>query len=278
MNMSEASSIETDLVLAREALESHFGEAPKIGLVLGSGLSNLVEFFENPREASYSELPGFMPSTVEGHKGALVTGKLGGVPVIAMAGRNHLYEGHSAAAVVFPLRALIHWGIDSVVITNAAGGISTGLAEGDLMLISDHLNMTGQNPLVGENVDSLGPRFPDMSLAYDPELRNKARRIGLTGGLDLKEGVYASMLGPSYETPAEVEMLGRIGADAVGMSTVPEVIAARHAGARVLGLSCITNLAAGKSKEVLSHDDVEDVANSVKDRMQHLVKELVKAI
>ncbi|MAM91866.1 MAG: purine-nucleoside phosphorylase [Opitutaceae bacterium] len=276
--MSKASDTETDLALAREALEYHFGGAPKIGLILGSGLSELVDFFEEAKEASYRELPGFMPSTVEGHKGALVRGKLEGVPVVAMAGRNHLYEGHSAAAVVFPLRALIHWGIDSVVITNAAGGISSNLAEGDLMLISDHLNLTGRNPLVGENVDSLGPRFPDMSYAYDPELREKAKEIGTNGGFDLKEGVYASNLGPSYETPAEVEMLDRMGADAVGMSTVLEVIAARHAGARVLGLSCITNLAAGKSKNVLSHDDVKEVANRVKGRMQHLVREFVKAI
>ena len=276
--MADASNIESDLALASKVLDSHFGDAPKIGLVLGSGLSDLVDFFEGAKEVSYSELPGFIPSTVEGHKGTLVAGNLGGVPVVAMAGRNHLYEGHSAAAVVFPIRALIHWGIDSVVITNAAGGISSNLAEGDLMLISDHLNLTGRNPLVGENVDSLGPRFPDMSFAYDPELRKKAREIGTKGGLDLKEGVYASNLGPSYETPAEVEMIDRMGADAVGMSTVLEVIAARHAGAQVLGLSCITNLAAGKSKNVLSHDDVKDVANRVKGRMQHLVTEFVKAI
>lgn len=278
MDMEEASSIESKLAMARDALESHFGDAPKIGLVLGSGLSDIVDCFEDSKEVAYSELPGFMPSTVEGHKGALVAGKLEGVSVVAMAGRNHLYEGHSATEVVFPLRVLTLWGIDSVIITNAAGGISANLAEGDLMMISDHLNMTGRNPLVGENVDSLGPRFPDMSFAYDPELRKKAREIGREGKLELKEGVYASMLGPSYETPAEVEMLERIGVDAVGMSTVLEVIAARHAGARVLGLSCITNLAAGKSKNVLSHDDVKDVANRVKDRMQYLVRELVKAI
>lgn len=278
MNMSDASNMESSLALARETLASHFGDAPKIGLVLGSGLSDLVDVFEDSKEVSYSELPGFMSSTVEGHKGALVAGKLEGSPVIAMAGRNHLYEGHSAAAVVFPLRALIHWGIESVVITNAAGGISANLAEGDLMLISDHLNLTGRNPLVGENAHSLGPRFPDMSYAYDPGLREKAKEIGKNGGLDLKEGVYASMLGPSYETPAEIVMLERMGADAVGMSTVLEVIAARHAGASVLGLSCITNLAAGKSKNVLSHDDVKEVANRVKGQMQHLVRELIKAI
>lgn len=278
MDTAEASSIERKLALALEALESHFGEAPKIGLVLGSGLSDIADFFEDSKEVPYRELPGFMQSTVEGHKGALVTGKLEGVSVVAMAGRNHLYEGHSPVDIVFPLRALIHWGIDSVVITNAAGGISSNLEEGDLMLISDHLNLTGRNPLIGENVNSLGPRFPDMSYAYDPELRKKAKEIGIKLGLDLKEGVYASNLGPSYETPAEIEMLDRMGADAVGMSTVLEVIAARHAGARVLGLSCITNLAAGKSKNILSHDDVKEVANRVKGRMQHLVREFVKAI
>lgn len=245
--------------------------APRAGLVLGSGLGGFADKVEDRQTLPYADI-GMPSSAVEGHAGNLVFGRVGSLPVVAMQGRIHLYEGHSAADVVFGSRLMVQLGAEVVVITNAAGGCGEGLAAGDLMVISDHLNLTGTNPLVGSNDAALGTRFPDMSAAYDPELRQTAHRSARELGFDLKEGVYAGLLGPSYETPAEVRMARTLGADAVGMSTVLEVIAVRHMGARVLGISCITNLAAGISAVPLSHDEVKETAGEARERFEGLLR------
>lgn len=254
------------------------GPTPRAGIVLGSGLGGLVDAMKVEAAAPYGEIPGFAKSTVEGHDGRLVIGTLGDVPVAVMQGRIHLYEGYPASQVVFPARVLVRLGADTLVVTNAAGSVNPEYSAKEIMLISDHLNMTGTNPLHGPNDLALGPRFPDMSDAYDLELRQHARETATDMGLTVREGVYAGLLGPSYETPAEVRMLGVLGADAVGMSTVLEVIAARHMGARVLGLSCISNQGAGLSKEPLSHDEVKEAGAAVASDMITLIKSVVERL
>lgn len=240
--------------------------APPVAVVLGSGLGAFADQLTDPVVVPYGEIPHFPKVGVKGHAGRLVVGRLGddGPRVAALAGRVHLYEGHSAAQVVHPVRTLWAWGVKGLMLTNAAGGIKAGWSPGDLMLIVDHINMTGTNPLVGPADPRLGPRFPDMSAAYDPELCDALRAAAKAQGIDLKEGVYTGLAGPSYETPAEIRMLAVLGGDAVGMSTVAEVIAARHAGMRVCGVSCITNLAAGLSAEPLDHTEVEATAGQVR--------------
>ncbi len=250
---------------------------PKIGLVLGSGLGAFADRFEDAVAIDYEEIPHFHPSGVEGHAGRLVLGEVEDVPCVAMQGRIHYYEGHPIAAVTFPTRTLIQLGADVLIITNSAGGIADRLSVGSLMLIRDHLNLFGANPLRGWNDESLGPRFPDMSEAYSSDLRGLATRAADAAGITLHEGVYTGLAGPSYETPAEIEMLRRIGGDAVGMSTVPEVIAANHMGARVLGISCITNLAAGAGPE-LSHDDVTETTRRVEDTFVALLQGILKEL
>jgi purine-nucleoside phosphorylase len=247
------------------------GAAPRVGLVLGSGLGDYADTLAGAVKVPYGELPGFPVSRVVGHAGNLVYGRgpawapgPAQVEVLAMQGRVHFYEGHSLEAVVLPIRVLIACGCDTLVLTNAAGGIGAGLRPGQLVLLSDHLNLFGGSPLRGENDGRLGPRFPDLSSAYDPALRALGREAGRTLGVELTEGVYAGCAGPQYETPAEVRMLRLLGADLVGMSTVPETIAARHMGARVLGISCVTNLAAGLSGAALSHDEVTETAARVR--------------
>ena len=252
-------------------VKAHRDLAPKVGLVLGSGLGDYADTLADPLRLPYEHVPGMPRSRVEGHAGNLVLGKVHGLPVVAMQGRVHLYEGHSPADVVFGARLMIALGARTLVITNAAGGCGDGFQAGDLMVIDDHLNLTGKSPLTGENDAALGVRFPDLSEAYDAGLRTLADRVATAQGFALRHGVYAGNLGPAYETPAEVRMAKTLGAHAVGMSTVLEVIAARHMGARVLGLSCITNLAAGISKSALSHAEVTDTANRVKGRFTHLV-------
>jgi purine-nucleoside phosphorylase len=259
------------------------GARPRVALVLGSGLGDYAEQLVAARHIDYAEL-GFPRSHVQGHAGRLFYGRTRseagapGVEVLAMQGRVHAYEGHDLQTVVLPVRALIGAGCQVVLLTNAAGGVGEGLAAGDLVLIRDHLNLVGGSPLRGENDPALGPRFPDMTAVYDPALRALAEQVAARQELRLPSGVYACGLGPQYETPAEVRMLRALGADLVGMSTVPEAIAARHRGARVLGISCVTNLAAGISPQPLSHDEVTETAQRVRGVFIRLLDGILAAI
>lgn len=259
------------------------GAAPRVGLVLGSGLGAYADTLAGATRIPYAALPGFPISTVVGHAGNLVYGRApatGGaqVEVLAMQGRVHRYEGHDLKDVVLPIRVLIAGGCRTLVLTNAAGGIRAGLAPGQLVLLSDHLNLQGGSPLFGENDPDLGPRFPDMSQVYDPALRELVQAAGRDIGMELSSGVYAGCLGPQYETPAEVRMLRTLGADLVGMSTVPEAIAARHMGARVLGISCVTNLAAGIADAPLTHDEVTETAARVRGDFIRLLDRLLRRL
>ena len=247
------------------------GFTPKLGVILGSGLGAFADSLEKAVSIEYRELPDFPTSSVHGHAGRLVLGYRGNVPVVAMQGRVHFYEGYAPWQVAFPARVLCRLGVKHLTVTNAAGGINKGFKVGDLMAITDHLNLAGFNPLVGPNEDALGPRFPDMSHAYDPAAREVLLGSAKAVGTSLQQGVYVSLSGPSYETPAEIRMLRTLGGDAVGMSTVPEVIVAQHMGVKVTGISCITNLAAGISDQKLSHDEVSEVANKVKDTFTKLL-------
>lgn len=248
------------------------GKKPTIGLILGSGLGILADQIEDKISIPYEDIPHFPVSTVEGHVGQLVIGSLSGKSVIAMQGRFHYYEGYDISQVTYPVRIMKMLGVEKLVVTNAAGGINVNFEAGDLMLITDHINLTGTNPLVGKNISELGPRFPDMSEAYSKELRKIAFNVATKLKIVLEEGVYAGLMGPSYETPAEIRYLRIIGADAVGMSTVPEVIIANHCGLKVLGISCITNMAAGVLDTKLSHDEVMETAEKVKEQFIGLVK------
>ncbi len=247
------------------------GFTPKLGIILGSGLGAFADQLERPVSIDYRELPDFPTSSVHGHAGRLVLGYRGDVPVVAMQGRVHFYEGYAPWQVAFPARVLCRLGVKHLTITNAAGGINLGFNVGDLMAITDHLNLAGYNPLVGPNEDALGPRFPDMTHAYDPAALKVLRAAAHATGVNLREGVYVSLSGPTYETPAEIRMLRTLGGDAVGMSTVPEVIVASHMGVKVTGISCITNLASGISSQKLSHDEVSETANRVKDTFTRLL-------
>jgi purine-nucleoside phosphorylase len=235
------------------------GARPKVGVVLGSGLGAFADTLKGVR-LPYAELPNMASSRVVGHAGNLVFGEVGEVPVVCMQGRVHYYEGHPISDVVHGVRVMAKLGVSAVLVTNAAGGVEASWSAGDLMLITDHLNLACASPLMGPNDDALGPRFPDMSHAYDPALQQALRDVAAEAGVPLREGVYAWLTGPSYETPAEVRMVRGLGAQAVGMSTVPEVVALRHMGVRVGALSCITNLAAGITSAPLNHKEVEEVA------------------
>lgn len=260
----------------RSTVERAIGpvQAP-IGMVLGSGLGGVADQIEDARRIPFSHLPHIAPSTVAGHAGELVVGTWQGKRVVALSGRVHRYEGHEASQVTLPIRLLAWLGIDALLVTNAAGSVTTLMQPGELMLIRDHLNLTGTNPLIGPNDPRLGPRFPDMTTAYDLSLRTITRDIALRLGIRLHEGVYAGLTGPSYETPSEIRMVGLLGGDAVGMSTVPEVIVARHMGVRVLGLSCITNLGAGLGEGGLDHGHVAEVARHATEDMTRLVATVV---
>ncbi len=261
---------------AVDAVRERIGDRrPSVGLILGSGLGGFADQLEDAVRVPYGELPGFPISTVVGHAGTLVIGGMSGVTCVAMQGRVHYYEGHSAATVAFPARVLVALGAHTLVVTNAAGGVNASFEPGTLMLIRDHLNLLGDNPLRGDNDDRLGPRFPDMTTAYPAALRALAREAAAELDVTLAEGVYASMPGPTYETPAEVRMLATLGADATGMSTVPEVIVANHMGARVLGISCITNKAAGITGEALSHEEVTETATRIRDTFQGLLRGII---
>jgi len=259
-----------ELAAAVAYLEGRSGDPPRLGLVLGSGLGGFADALADSTRVPYAEIPNMPLPAVAGHAGNLCFGAVGGLRVACLQGRVHLYEGHSPDTVVFGVRLLAALGCGAVLLSNAAGGIAEWLAPGDLMLIVDHINCTGQNPLIGPNLGS-GLRFPDMTHAYDLRLVDAARRASRQTGIGLREGVYAAMLGPSYETPAEVNMLRTLGAHAVGMSTVPEVIALRHAGVRVGAISCITNLAAGRSGALLDHREVETVAEAARERFSRLL-------
>ena len=251
---------------------------PTLGLILGSGLGVLGDQIEGADFVPYAEIPGFPVSTVEGHAGRLVFGELEGKQVVIMQGRFHYYEGYSMDEVVFPVRVMKLLGVETLVVTNAAGGVNTAFMPGDLMLISDHIKFFTDSPLRGHNIEELGPRFNDMSTAYTPALRSLARDAAAAQGIDVREGVYAHMPGPSFETPAEIRMLRTLGADAVGMSTVPEVIAAAHADMKVLGISAISNMAAGILDQPLNHEEVMETGRMVRDRFVGLVRAVVQAV
>ncbi len=263
---------------AADFLRSRVGRtgAP-IAIVLGSGLGGLAERIESPTRVPFREIPGFPESTVVGHAGALIIGNLGGKAVLALAGRFHVYEGHDARLAGFPVRVLHALGARTLIVSNAAGGVNRLWQPGDLMLIRDHINLTFRNPLIGA-VEEGDLRFPDMSEPYDSSLADLAHRVAAEQGITLRDGVYAGLLGPAYETPAEVRMLERLGADAVGMSTVPEVIVARARGMRVLGISCITNMACGISSSPLSHAEVLETTQRVGQKFAGLVSGIVAAI
>lgn len=254
-----------------KALESRFPETPDAVLVLGSGLGSIADRLGEKMSVPAAEFPNYPQSTVAGHAGMLHQGHIGEKTVLIQQGRVHLYEGYTPAEVVRPLRAAVVRGVGVVVLTNAAGGIDASFRPGGLMLIDDHLNLTGTSPLIGPNNDKRGPRFPDMGAAYDPALRAQFRVAAAKLGISLPSGIYAGLLGPTYETPAEVRMLKLLGASAVGMSTVQEVIAARHLGAKVVAISCITNLAAGLSATPLSHEEVRESGAAVASELAQLL-------
>jgi purine-nucleoside phosphorylase len=251
---------------------------PTVGLVLGSGLGGFADQLRAPMAIDYGDVPHFPVSSIEGHAGRLVIGDMGGVTVCAMQGRVHFYEGHDLVKVTYPIRTLILLGVKTLIVTNAAGGVNPDLSPGDLALITDHISLFPEGPLRGANDRRLGPRFPDMTQAYTPELRSLAVRVAAELGIALRAGVYAGLPGPSYETPAEIRMLRVIGADLCGMSTVPEVIVANHMGARVLGISCVTNMAAGITGKKLSHDEVTETAERVKGTFARLLAGILGAL
>jgi purine-nucleoside phosphorylase len=266
-------SDELDAALA--AIRERSSLEPRVGVVLGSGLGGFSDAVEDACEVAYSEIPGWPVATAMGHAGTLLLGTFGGVPVAVMKGRAHLYEGIAPAKVVFGVRVLGSLGIRSLILTNACGAIDTTFEPGQLVAIADHLNLQGSSPLVGENDDALGPRFPDMTNAYDPALRAVAREAASRLGYELEESVYAAWLGPAFETPAEIRMLRVLGAGLVGMSTVPEVLAARHLGIRCLALSCVTNMAAGILPEPLDAEHVLRVGAAASGRLTDLLREVV---
>jgi purine-nucleoside phosphorylase len=260
------------LILSRTSLR------PKIGLVLGSGLGAFADSLTDAARVPYAEIPSFPQSTAIGHAGRMVVGNAGSVAVAAMQGRVHLYEGYSAPEITFPIRVFARMGIRAVILTNAAGGMNLSYSQGALVLIRDHINLQGTNPLIGHNDDRFGPRFPDMTRAYDPQYRAIAKEEARNLNLILEEGIYAALPGPSYETPAEIDYLRRIGADLVGMSTVAEVIAARHMGLKVLAISCVTNMAAGILDQPLSHSEVMETGERVKSTFEALLRAVLPRI
>lgn len=263
---------------AAEYIRAKTADRPEIGLILGSGLGVLGDHMTDVTVIPYHDIPHFPISTVEGHAGELLIGSLAGRKVVLMRGRFHMYEGYGPELTAFPVRVMKALGAGALIVTNAAGGIDTGFGTGDLMLITDHINLTGRNPLIGPNDDELGARFPDMSEAYSKRLRQIATEQAAAQGFELRSGVYAGLLGPSYETPAEIRMLRTLGADAVGMSTVAEVIAARHSGLEVLGISCISNMAAGILDQPLSHAEVMETTERVKSKFLGLVLAVIPQI
>ncbi len=272
-----ALSLGAQLTEAVAAIRARTAIRPRIGLVLGSGLGAFADTLDDAVRLPFDEIPHFVRSTVPGHAGVLALGQLGGVPLAVLQGRVHVYEGHSLRQVVFPVRVLGRLGVRTLVVTNAAGAVNPAYEPGDLMVVQDHVNLIG-NPLVGPNDEALGPRFPDMSEAYDRRLREMAEAACAAVGVRSRRGVYLALGGPSYETPAEVRMARALGADAVGMSTAPEVVAARHMGLRVLALSCITNLAAGVASRPLHHDEVLAITERVRPSLLAVLARIVARV
>lgn len=268
----------TEVKEAASFIKNQLSDKPTLGLILGSGLGVLAEEIENPITIPYADIPDFPVSTVEGHAGQLVAGQLEGKQVIAMQGRFHFYEGYSMDQVTFPVRVMKELGIEQLFVTNAAGGINEDFKPGDLMIINDHINNMGTNPLIGPNNEQLGARFPDMSEAYDSNLINHAKQCAQDLNIRTQEGVYVGNTGPSYETGAEIKMLRLLGGDAVGMSTVPEVIVANHSGLRVLGISCISNMAAGILDQPLSHEEVIETTAQVREDFLRFVKKIIQTL
>jgi purine-nucleoside phosphorylase len=263
---------------AADSVRARIREVPRVAVVLGSGLGDFAGQLEDAVSMPYDTLPHWPLSRVVGHEGRLVVGRVRGKTIAALGGRCHLYEGHSAQTVTFAVRALGRLGVERLILTNAAGGVNTGFSQGALMVIDDHINLTGTNPLVGANDERLGARFPDMTEVYSRSLRSTADRAAAHLRVKLPHGVYAALLGPSYETPAEIRYLRTIGADAVGMSTVPEAIAARHMGIEVLGISCITNMAAGVLPEPLRHEEVMETARRVRGQFIALLEGTIEQL
>ena len=263
---------------ATRIIRSRISVDPRIAIVLGSGLGGFADDFEEAVGIPYEDVPGFMRSTAQGHAGRLVVGKIDSVPVLAMQGRVHYYEGYSLEEVTFPIRAFKLLGIKTLILTNAAGGINVELQQGALMVLSDHLNLMGANPLRGPNDERFGPRFPDMSAVYSPELQELVVEEAREIGVEVRRGIYGALAGPSYETPAEIVLLRNLGADAVGMSTVPEAIVARQMGLEVLGISCITNMAAGISDEPINHEEVMATGDRVRGTFTELLRRVVSAM
>lgn len=264
-----------EMLKAVEYIKEKISFSPEIGIILGSGLGELVNEVEKQVVIPYSNIPGFPVSSVKGHAGHFIFGRLQEKNVAVMQGRFHFYEGHPISRVVLGVRVMGLLGIETMFVTNAAGGINKAFKPGDLMVIKDHINFPGENPAFGEEIPEFGPRFFDMTGAYDPELIEKAKKVYDKNGVPYKEGVYVFYKGPSYETPAEIKMLSIIGADAVGMSTVPEVIAARQMNIKVFGMSCITNMAAGISKTKLSHQEVVETSRKVKESFIKIITDMI---
>jgi len=260
---------------AARTIRARTAEEARIAIVLGSGLGGFAEEFNDAVSLPYQEIPGFVSSTARGHAGSLVIGKVEGVPVLAMQGRVHYYEGYSLEEVTFPIRTFKLLGIDTLILTNAAGGIDVQLSQGALMVISDHLNLMGVNPLRGPNDERFGPRFPDLSEVYSRQLQELVIEESRALGITIRRGIYAALAGPTYETPAEIHMLRAFGADAVGMSTVPEAIVARHMGLKVLGISCITNMAAGISENPINHEEVMETGQRVRETFTQLLRRVI---
>ena len=263
---------------AAEYVRARIGETPRIGLILGSGLGGIAEVIADKHVIPYGEIPHFVCSTAPGHKGQFVAGRFGGKPVICMQGRLHFYEGHALSDIIFPVRVMKQLGVTSLIVTNAAGGINTSFQVGDLMVIDDHINFMGANPLTGPNDAGFGPRFCDMTYAYTPALRRLADEVAAAQGVALRHGVYLGYMGPSYETPAEIRAFRVLGADAVGMSTVPEVIVASHCGLPVLAISLVTNMAAGVLEKKLDENEVIETAAARAKVLERLVTGIVERL
>lgn len=272
---SAASNLYTRAEHAARTIRARTALDPRIAVILGSGLGAFADEFQESARIPYTDIPGFAASTVAGHTGSLVIGKVGQVPVVAMQGRVHFYEGYSLEEVTFPIRTFKLLGIETLLLTNAAGGIDVELSEGTLMIISDHLNLMGVNPLRGPNDERFGPRFPDMTEVYSRSLQETVVEEASALGIEVRRGIYAALSGPSYETPAEIHMLRSFGADAIGMSTVPEAIVARHMGMKVLGISCITNMAAGISDSPINHEEVMETGNRVRATFALLLRSII---
>lgn len=268
-------NILSEIKEAGEYIKKKIGKTPQIAVVLGSGLGALVNEIEEPLVLDYGDIPGFPVTTVEGHDGKMIFGKIGDKYILAMKGRFHYYEGYDVSKVVFAIRVFKYMGINNLIVTNAAGGINKDFNPGDLMIIKDHISFFAPSALRGANIDEFGVRFPDMSKAYNPELIQLCKDAALKEGINVREGVYIFAKGPMYETPAEIRAMSILGADAVGMSTVPEVTVANHAGMNILGISCITNMAAGILDEPLSHEGVMEIAKIAEKNFVALVKRVI---